>query len=192
VPRGPPGVEAAEARLTQAACIHSPVTQMFYLHAYRWLPDPKSADWAKYVTAVCKSDAVDGWRHGRHNSGVVIPPPRAQAQRLSKFPAAARSMSPSRRSLPRSSSRQQKQTASSNSRLWGGALLSAAPSSIERRIEEQKKPREPGKGSRGQGADLGEGARSGSSRGERDLRQTLHLSRGVRPTLDSFVREVSS
>jgi hypothetical protein len=28
----------------------------------------------QYVTAVCKSDAVDGWRHGRHNSGVVIPP----------------------------------------------------------------------------------------------------------------------
>lgn len=61
-------------------------------------------------------------------------------------------------------------------------LLRALP------IPGQKKPREPGEGSRGQGTDLGERFRSGSP-GERDLRQTLNLSRAMRHRHHGIVRE---
>jgi hypothetical protein len=50
----------------------------------------------------------------------------------------------------------------------------------ERFQEYKKKPREPGEGSRGQGTGHGEGYPfRDRSRGERDLRQTLHPSRAI-------------
>jgi len=77
-------------------------------------------------------------------------------------------------------------SSSAGGRRWPPPLWSTECTS--RRL--QKKPREPGKGSRGQGADLGEGyPLRDHSRGERDLRQTLHPSRAIGPTDAAIVRE---